>query len=89
MRFTLSRLAFVSSAIMSASILFLLLKASRIIEPLGSRCVKFRFAPISHEAQKDRLQYIAMSEGLQLSEEGIESLLDVSDGDLRRSIMTL
>jgi len=31
---------------------------AKIIEPLASRCVKFRFTPISDEAQIKRLSYI-------------------------------
>ena len=37
---------------------------SKIIEPLASRCVKFRFSPIADEAQKDRLNYVAEQENV-------------------------
>jgi len=63
---------------------------SKIIEPLASRCVKFRFSPISRESQISRLNYICEQEGIKV--EGtkvLERLIEVAEGDLRRSINTL
>jgi len=63
---------------------------SKIIDPLASRCVKFRFSPISEEAQAQRLQSICEVEQVKLeSEQVIEKLIKITEGDLRRSINTL
>merc|ERR1719197_513792 len=40
---------------------------SKIIEPLHSRCSKFRFKPIDGEFQKQRIHYICEREGVKLS----------------------
>jgi replication factor C subunit 2/4 len=60
---------------------------SKIIEPLASRCVKFRFTPISDKAQIERLSYICKQEDIPHSESAMEALVKVTDGDLRKSIM--
>jgi replication factor C subunit 2/4 len=63
---------------------------SKIIDPLASRCVKFRFSPIGFEAQKERLLKICHAEGVKLKSDNVlDSLIKVTDGDLRRSINTL
>ena len=63
---------------------------SKIIDPLASRCVKFRFSPISIEAQKGRLKQICHLEDVKLESEAvIDKLIAVTEGDLRRSINTL
>ena len=63
---------------------------SKIIDPLASRCVKFRFAPIAKDAQKERLLSICTAEKVNLqSESVIDKLIDLTEGDLRRSINTL
>ena len=63
---------------------------SKIIDPLASRCVKFRFSPIGEDAQRDRLLKICEAEQVQVqSRDVIDKLIKVTDGDLRRSINTL
>ncbi|CAI7885197.1 unnamed protein product, partial [Closterium sp. NIES-53] len=62
---------------------------SRIIEPLASRCAKFRFRPLVGQVMTDRLRHIADCEHLSLSDEAFEELSKVSEGDLRRAITTL
>ena len=37
---------------------------TRIIEPLASRCAKFRFRPLSREAMQARLTHVAEAEGV-------------------------
>jgi replication factor C subunit 2/4 len=63
---------------------------SKIIDPLASRCVKFRFSPISKEAQMERLKLICEREGVEVAGDDVfNALIDISQGDLRRSINML
>jgi len=59
---------------------------SRIMEPIASRCVKFRFKPLPVEPMVDRMKSIAETEGMQLSAATVNRLFEVSGGDLRMSI---
>uniref|UniRef100_A0A9J8B166 Replication factor C (activator 1) 4 n=2 Tax=Cyprinus carpio TaxID=7962 RepID=A0A9J8B166_CYPCA len=62
---------------------------SRIIEPLTSRCSKFRFKPLANHIQQERLLQICGKENLKYTTEGIEALVKVSEGDLRKAITYL
>lgn len=62
---------------------------SRIIEPITSRCAKFRFKPLSDEILRQRLKEICSTEEIQCSDEAIEALLETSEGDMRKAITTL
>lgn len=63
---------------------------SRIIEPLTSRCAKFRFRPVETTAGMAKLQAIATAEDVQLSDQGaLATALEVAGGDLRRAITLL
>ena len=59
---------------------------TKIIEPLASRCVKFRFKPLSKDTMISRLQEISKSEGFSVSDDVLNELVIVSEGDMRRSI---
>ncbi|KAK2836045.1 hypothetical protein Q5P01_016529 [Channa striata] len=62
---------------------------SRIIEPLTSRCSKFRFKPLASQIQEERLLEICDKENLKYTKESISALVRVSDGDLRKAITFL
>lgn len=62
---------------------------TRIIEPLASRCSKFRFKSLDNSAAGTRIGHIAQTEGLNLEEGVIDKLLTCGEGDLRRAITYL
>ena len=62
---------------------------SRIIDPLASRCSKFRFKSLDSVNASNRLQEIAVKEGVQLEPGTVETLIKCSEGDLRRAITFL
>uniref|UniRef100_A0AAQ5ZQG8 AAA+ ATPase domain-containing protein n=1 Tax=Amphiprion ocellaris TaxID=80972 RepID=A0AAQ5ZQG8_AMPOC len=62
---------------------------SRIIEPLTSRCSKFRFKPLANQIQEERLLEICKKENLKYTKESITALVQVSEGDLRKAITFL
>ena len=59
---------------------------SRLIPPISSRCAKFRFKPVPHDAMIDKLQYIARSEGISMDDDTFVELIRLSEGDMRRAI---
>ena len=62
---------------------------SRIIEPLTSRCAKFRFKPFHFDVMHERLQYIADQEGLTLGEGALEAVSQHCGGDMRKAVTLL
>ena len=62
---------------------------SRIIEPLASRCVKFRFKPLHADPMRAQLLMIAAKERVALAPGCVEAILRVSGGDMRKAITTL
>merc|ERR1712156_339410 len=63
---------------------------SRIIEPITSRCAKFRFKSLSNDAIRTRLEMVCTEEKLQVKdEESMEALIESSEGDMRKAITTL
>ncbi|KAI2031053.1 Subunit of heteropentameric Replication factor C (RF-C) [Ophidiomyces ophidiicola] len=59
---------------------------TRIIDPLASRCSKFRFKALDGSAAGSRLEDIARAENLKLEDGAVEALIRCSEGDLRRAI---
>ena len=62
---------------------------SRIIEPITSRCSKFRFKPIAKDVLVKRIQLICDKEEVKISESGLEAAISTSEGDLRKAITSL
>jgi replication factor C subunit 2/4 len=62
---------------------------TRIIEPLASRCSKFRFKMLDTSAAGSRVAGIAEAEGLTLADGVLDTLIRCGEGDLRRVITYL
>lgn len=63
---------------------------TRIIDPLASRCSKFRFRALDSENALQRLQYIVNEENVPLEGDSVlEEIIKVSGGDLRKAITYL
>lgn len=62
---------------------------TRIIDPLASRCSKFRFKSLDQGNAKKRLEDIAENEGVKLENGAVETLIKCSEGDLRKAITFL
>lgn len=62
---------------------------TRIIDPLASRCSKFRFKMLDQGNAKKRLEDIAENENVNLEDGAVDTLIKCSEGDLRKAITFL
>ena len=60
--------------------------SNKIIPPIQSRCVVFRFSSLSNDDIKIRVKFVANKENISVSSDGLNALVDVSKGDCRRAI---
>lgn len=63
--------------------------SSKIIEPIQSRCAVFRFRPLRPEDIKKYLKRIAKEEKKEIMEEGMDALVYIAAGDMRKAINAL
>jgi len=62
---------------------------SKIIEPIQSRCVVFKFTKISDKEILSQLKSIGKKEKIKADEKGLNAICDYTDGDLRHAINIL
>ncbi len=58
--------------------------SSKIIEPIQSRCIVFRFKPLDKKAITELAKYIAKNENLKIDNAALDALYRISDGDARK-----
>lgn len=63
--------------------------SSKVIEPIQSRCTVFRFSPIKPDDIKKYMRKIAQKEKLEITPDGLETLIFISGGDMRKAINVL
>jgi len=63
--------------------------SSKVIEPIQSRCTVFRFSPIKPDDIKKYMRKIAQNEKLQITQDGLDTLIFISRGDMRKAINIL
>ncbi len=75
----------------TASTRFILLAnyPSKIIDPIQSRCAFFRFTPLSRDDVVGRLRYIAEREAVEYDDEALDTIYEISEGDMRKAINIL
>ncbi len=60
--------------------------SSRILDPIQSRCVVFRFRLLEKKDIKNIVDRIGRNEGINVTPEGFDALYEASEGDCRRAI---
>lgn len=60
-------------------------RPDKIIEPIQSRCAFFRFKPIDDECIRGKINYISKAENVNITEDGIKTIIDNCSGDLRKT----
>ena len=60
--------------------------SSQIIDPIQSRCAVFRFSPLPDEAVAAQVREIAETEGIEVTDDGVDALVYAADGDMRKAI---
>tara|TARA_Y100000310_G_C20651240_1_gene799559 strand:- start:82 stop:1053 length:972 start_codon:yes stop_codon:yes gene_type:complete len=63
--------------------------SSRLIEPIQSRCVVFRFKPLLSKDMDKRLNEIAKEEKLEVDRKALDAIIYVSMGDMRKAVNVL
>ncbi|KAJ6240988.1 replication factor c subunit 5 [Anaeramoeba flamelloides] len=61
----------------------------KISKAIQSRCTKFRFSPLKPRFVRQRIEYIIKEEKLNVTENGIDSVVRLGSGDMRRTINIL
>jgi replication factor C subunit 2/4 len=59
---------------------------TRIIEPLASRCTKFRFKPINLSGMGNIIKKLSIKENFKIDDEVINNIYNITKGDLRKAI---
>lgn len=62
---------------------------NKIIPAIQSRCTKFRFAPLKHEQMKTRIDYILAQESVNIDDDVLKTVIQLSDGDMRKALNIL
>jgi replication factor C subunit 3/5 len=62
---------------------------NKIIAPIKARCVNLRFYPIDKKIIVERLKFICSQENLKYEKNSLESIANISNGDLRKAINIL
>lgn len=56
---------------------------------IQSRCTGFRFAPLKESDIKDRIKYVAKEENIKVTQSGIDFIIKIAKGDMRKVLNIL
>jgi replication factor C small subunit len=60
--------------------------SSKIIDPIQSRCAIYRFKPLGPEAIREEVRRISHREGLTITDEAMDAIVYIAQGDMRKAI---
>ncbi|MDD3406788.1 MAG: replication factor C small subunit [Methanomicrobium sp.] len=63
--------------------------SSKIIDPIQSRCAIYRFKPLDRDSIAKELTGICKNEGLTITEDAVNAIIYVAQGDMRKAINAL
>lgn len=63
--------------------------SSKIIEPIQSRCAVYRFGPLSPKDIETMVKRIEKGEGIKVTKDGMDAIIYVARGDMRRAVNSL
>ncbi|MDY6965112.1 MAG: AAA family ATPase [Halobacteriota archaeon] len=69
--------------------IFATTRSSKLISPIRSRCLNLHFKRISDESMSRLIRSIAKAEGVRVTDDGINAVVYVANGDVRRAINAL
>jgi DNA polymerase III delta prime subunit len=73
----------------NAKFIFICNYLHKVIQPILSRCISFRFLPIEHQLIQRQLNHIIRKENASVDHEIVHKISSCSSGDLRKAINTL
>lgn len=62
---------------------------SKIIPALQSRCTRFRFGPLGLDQMLPRVQHVIEQENVKVTEDGMQALVTLAKGDMRKALNIL
>ena len=62
---------------------------NKVIPALQSRCTRFRFCPLPEDYMTERLSYVIGEEDVKVEGRGLESIVKLAGGDMRRALNLL
>ncbi|WP_263019799.1 replication factor C small subunit [Natronobiforma cellulositropha] len=63
--------------------------SSQIIDPIQSRCAVFRFTELEDAAIEAQVREIAETEGIEVTDDGVDAVVYAAAGDMRKAINAL
>ena len=63
--------------------------SNKIIEPIQSRCAVVRFSRLSNAEVLQRLKIVVNAENIDVTDDGLEALLYIAEGDMRAALNSL
>ena len=63
--------------------------SSKIVEGIQSRCIILKYNEMKSEDMKKRLKYICKKEKIDYTDDGINTIISISEGDIRKAINSL